>query len=192
MRPASSGACVILTPMPAAKASRACRGAAMAVDCVFQSDGGDHLKRTIVACAIAVAMGNLSGFQDSRAQTERELIAMERAAMDGWLKGDPGPMLAAADADITFFHAMTPQRLEGVAAVKELYAAYGGRPLYDSYRIDNPKVQAAGDMAVLTYQLVTRNGDVARTWNATQVYQRKSAGWKVIHTHFSAAAPAQP
>jgi hypothetical protein len=78
-----------------------------------------------------------------------------------------------------------------VAAVKELFAGYAGRPLYDSYRIDNPKVQAAGAMAVLTYQLITENGDVTRKWNATQVYQRKNAGWKVIHTHFSAAAPAQ-
>ena len=146
-----------------------------------------------MACTIAAAMCSLSGFQDSsaNAQTERELVAMERAAMDGWLKGDSGPMLAAADPDITFFHVMTAGRLDGVAAVTELYAGFAGRPLYDSYRIDNPKVQAAGAMAVLTYRLVTQNGDVTRTWNATQVYQRKNNAWKVIHTHFSAAAPAQ-
>jgi hypothetical protein len=150
------------------------------------------MKSAFLACAIAVAWCSVYGFQDSHAQIERELVALERAAMDGWLQGDPGPMLAAADPDITFFHVMTGQRLDGVAAVQGLYAAYRGRPLYDSYRIDNPKVQASGDMAVLTYQLVTRNGDVTRKWNATQVYQRKNAAWKVIHTHFSAAAPAQP
>ena len=149
------------------------------------------MKKTIVACAIVAAMCSLSGFQDSNAQTERELVAMERAAMDGWLKGDAGPMLAAADPDITFFHVMTADRVDGAAAVKELFAGFAGRPLYDSYRIDNPKVQAAGAMAVLTYQLVTQNGDITRKWNATQVYQRKNNAWKVIHTHFSAAAPAQ-
>lgn len=149
------------------------------------------MTKTIALCAIAAAMCCMYGFQNSAAQTERELVAMERSAMEGWLKGDAGPMLAAADPDITLFHVMTERRLENAAAVKELYAGYGGRPLFDSYRIDNPKVQAGADMAVLTYQLITRNGDVARTWNATQVYQRKAAGWKVIHSHFSAVAAPQ-
>jgi hypothetical protein len=146
------------------------------------------VKRTILACIVASALCSMSGFQDSTAQTERELVAMERAAMDGWLKGDPGPMLAASDPDITLFHVMTPQRVDGVAAVKELYAPYGGKPLFDSYQIVNPKVQAGGDMAILSYQLVTHNGDVTQKWNATEVYQRKKAAWKVIHTHFSATA----
>jgi hypothetical protein len=149
------------------------------------------VKKTILACTVAAAMCSLSGFQDSTAQTERELVAMEHAAMDGWLKGDPGPMLAASDPDITFFHVMTQQRLDGVAAVKELYQGFAGRPLFDSYRIESPKVQAGVDMAVLTYRLVTRNGGLERNWNATQVYQRKKAGWRVIHTHCSAAPAPQ-
>ena len=143
------------------------------------------MKRTILVCAVAAAMGSLSGYQGSSTQTERELLAIERASMDGWAKGDSGPMLAAADPDITLFHVMTAQRIEGIAAVKELYAPYAGRPLFDSYQIANPKVQAAGEVAILTYQLVTHNGDVVRKWNATEVYQKKKAGWRVIHSHFS-------
>jgi hypothetical protein len=68
------------------------------------------MKRTILACLVVAAMGSLSGYQDSTAQTGRELIAMERASMDGWLKGDAGPMLAASDPDITLFHVMTARR----------------------------------------------------------------------------------
>jgi len=149
------------------------------------------VKRAILACAVAAAMGSLSGYQDSTAQTEREVVAMERASMDGWLKGDAGPMLAAADPDITMFHVMTERRVEGIAGVKELYAAYNGRPLFDSYQIDHPKVQVGGEMAILSYQLITHTGDATRTWNATEVYQRRKGGWKVIHSHFSAAAGAQ-
>jgi hypothetical protein len=145
----------------------------------------------ILAGTMAAAMCCLSGFQDSGAQTERELLAMERVTMDGWLKGDPGPMLAAADPEVTFFHVMTPQRLEGAEALKELFAGYAGRPLFDGYQIDHPKVQAGGDMAVLTYQLVTHNGGVTQKYNATEVYQRKNTGWKAIHTHFSAAPAPQ-
>ena len=106
-----------------------------------------------------------------------------------WLKGNPAPVLAASDADITFFHVMTDQRLEGLAALRELYASYGGRPLFDSYEIRNPKVQSGADMAVLTYHFVTRNGEVTRNWNATVVYQKKAAGWRVIHSHFSQTKP---
>ncbi len=40
-------------------------------------------------------------------------------------------------------------------------------------------------MAILSYRLVTQNGADARTWNATEVYQKKKAGWRVIHSHFS-------
>ena len=129
-------------------------------------------------------MGGLFAYQDS-APTERELMAMERASMNGWLKGDSGPMLSAADPDITLFHVITAQRVEGASAVKALYAPYSGRPLFDSYRIENPKVQTGGDMAVLSYQLVTQNGDRTRRWNSTEVYQKKKAGWRVIHSHFS-------
>jgi hypothetical protein len=114
-------------------------------------------------------MGSLCGYQDSAAQTEREVLAVERASMDGWLKGDAGPMLAAADPDITLFHVMTAGRVEGIPAVKELYAAYGGRPLFDGYQIENPKVHAG----------------VTQKWNATEVYQRKKGAWRVIHSHFS-------
>jgi len=149
------------------------------------------VKSTILACTVAAAVGGLFAYQDSNTPVERELLAIERASMDGWLKGDSGPMLAASDPDITLFHVMTEQRVEGIAAVKELYAPYAGRPLFDSYQIENPKVQAAGDMAILTYRLATLNGGVARKWNATEVYQKKKAGWRVIHSHFSVAAGAQ-
>jgi ketosteroid isomerase-like protein len=111
--------------------------------------------------------------------------------MEGWLKGDPGPMLEAADAEITYFHVVTDKRLEGVAALKALYDGYRGRPLFDSYEIAEPRVQVSGDVAVLTYQLVTRNGSLTRHWNASLVYRRNKEGWRVIHSHFSQTQPGQ-
>jgi ketosteroid isomerase-like protein len=146
------------------------------------------LKTTILACTVAAAMGGLFAYQDSAAPTEREPVAMERASMDGWLKGDSAPTLSAADPDITLFHVMTQHRLDGVAAVKALYEPYAGRPLFESYQIENPKVQTAGDVAILSYQLATQNGGTTRRWNATEVYQKKKAGWRVIHSHFSTTA----
>jgi ketosteroid isomerase-like protein len=84
---------------------------------------------------------------------------------------------------------VTGKRLTGISAVKELFGDYRGRPLFDSYEIEEPTVQEAGDAAVLSYVLVTRNGSLTRRWNATQVYQKKKEGWRVIHSHFSANDP---
>jgi hypothetical protein len=70
--------------------------------------------------------------------------------------------------------------------VKELFERYRGTPLFDAYEMADPKIQAAGDIAVLTYILVQHMGAATSRWNATQVYQRKKDGWRVIHSHWSA------
>jgi hypothetical protein len=41
---------------------------------------------------------------------------------------------------------------------------------------------------VLTYILVRHVGASTTRWNATQVYQRKKDGWRVIHSHWSVTA----
>ena len=154
--------------------------------------------KTILICAAAAALCGVSVAADSNAEAEREILALERQAMEGWLKGDPDPLLAISDTEITYVHVMTDKRLDGLPAVKALFEAYRGRPLFDSYEITDPKVQLSGETAVLTYHFVSHNGSVERHWNATQVYQRKKEGWRVIHTHWSQhthrtqLAPAQP
>lgn len=122
----------------------------------------------------------------------QEVLALERQAMNGWLAGDPGPQLAITGAEITYFHAMLDKRLTGLPAVKELFERYRGMPLFDSYEILDPKTSVSGDVVVLTYQLARRNGGATTYWNATQVYQRKKEGWRVIHTHWSETNPRRP
>jgi len=59
----------------------------------------------------------------------------------------------------------------------------------------DPKVQQQGDIAVLTFNLVSHGarfgdgpkGDVR--WNSTEVYQRISGQWKIIHSHWSYTQP---
>jgi hypothetical protein len=121
-----------------------------------------------------------------------EIVALERRAMDGWLKGDPGPQLAITDPQIAYFHAVVENRLDGLAPVKDLYERYRGTPLFDSYEILTPKVQVCGEVAVLTYRLAQHTRTVTTFWNATQVYRMSKEGWRVIHTHWSAAKGRQP
>ena len=104
-----------------------------------------------------------------------------------WMKGSPDPDLARTDATVVYIHPAADKRLEGLPALKELYERYRGIPLFDSYEILNPMVQTAGDVAILTYQLAQRNGSATTYWNATEVYRRKDQGWRIIHTHWSAA-----
>ena len=121
-----------------------------------------------------------------------EILALERHAMDAWLSGDPGPQLAITDPQITYFHAVVEARLDGLPAVKELYDRFRGKPLFDSYEILNPKVQVLGDVTVLTYRLAQHSRGITAFWNATQVYQMKKEGWRVVHSHWSAANGRQP
>jgi ketosteroid isomerase-like protein len=143
------------------------------------------VKTIILIGAAAAALCGLAAAADTDAQIARELVALERQAMDGWAKGNPDPLLAISDPDITYFHVMTEKRLDGLAAVKALYEGFRGASLFDSYDLVDPKVQASGDVAVLTYVFVRRIGEATSRWNATQVYQKKKDGWRVIHSHWS-------
>lgn len=147
------------------------------------------MKQTILFCAIATILCGMPAFAQEKPDAATEILAMERQAMDGWLKGNPDPVLAIADLEITYFHIMTERRIDGLSSLKALFETYRGTPLFDSYEIVDPKVQTSGDMAVLTYLFVRHNGPATSRWNATLVYQHKKEGWRVIHAHWSQTKP---
>ena len=146
--------------------------------------------KTILTCTFLVALCASPVSAWSEDKVLDELLAKERAAMDGWRNGDPDNLLSTLDPGITYFHAVTSKRLEGIAAVKALCEQYRGRPLFDGYEITEPMVQITGEVAVLTYQFSTRNGSATSYWNTTQVYKRTKEGWRVLHTHWSKVEPA--
>jgi ketosteroid isomerase-like protein len=143
------------------------------------------MKSVIMLCSVLAILCGLPAFAQTGPAAAAQIVALERQAMDGWLKGNPDPALALADPDITYFHIMTEKRLDGLPPLKALFETYRGTPLFDSYEIAEPKVQISGDTAVLTYILVRHLRGAASRWNATQVYQRKKENWRIIHTHFS-------
>ena len=150
------------------------------------------MKRVVLAGAVAAALCGVLVAADANEATAREVLALERTTLDGWQMGNPDPLLAISDPEITYFHVVTDKRLDGLPAVKALFEGYRGRPLFDSYEMAEPKVQASGDIAILTYILVRHVGTSTTRWNATQVYQRKKDGWLVIHSHWSVTRPAEP
>jgi hypothetical protein len=150
------------------------------------------MRRLVCIFAVATLLCAVLPAADSNEEIAQEILALEHKAMDGWLEGNPDPTLAVSDNEITYFHAMTNGRLDGLAAVRELYERYRGSALFDSYEIVDPKVQGSGDTVVLSYILARHNGAVTSRWNATQVYQRTPQGWRVIHTHWSMTNPPRP
>jgi hypothetical protein len=144
------------------------------------------MKVLVLAGAVAAALCGVLAAADGNEATAREVLALERTTLDGWQMGNPDPLLAISDPEITYFHVVTDKRLDGLPAVRALFEGYRGRPLFDSYEMADPKVQSSGDTAVLTYTLVRHVGTATTRWNATQVYQRKKEGWRIIHSHWSA------
>ncbi len=150
------------------------------------------MKIPVLVCAAAAALCGVLAAADPSEVVAPEILALERKALDGWQVGNPDALLAISDPEITYFHAMTDTRLDGLPAVKVLFEGYRGRPLFDSYEMAEPKVQAGDDTAVLTYILVRHIGTMTTRWNSTQVYQRKKEGWRVIHSHWSVTRPSEP
>ncbi len=117
------------------------------------------------------------------------IIALERAALDRWGKGDPWGFTEISADEVTYFDTGTEHRVDGIQELKKLYAPREGKIKIERYDILNPKVQVHGGTAVLTFNLIdhihTATERKEERWNATEVYRRIDGKWKIIHTHWS-------
>jgi ketosteroid isomerase-like protein len=120
-----------------------------------------------------------------------EIMSLESAAMQRWRKGDPWGFTDICAPQVTYFDTGTPQRINGLQALKAEYAQREGKIFYDVMDFVDPRVQVCGDMAVLSYRFLStwlnEDGSIAsRTpWNCTEVFMRLDGQWKIIHTHWS-------
>ena len=123
------------------------------------------------------------------------IIALERGALDRWGLGDPGGYLELYAPEVTYFDPLQPARIDGRDAMAALYAPFAGQIRVDRYDMIAPKVQRHGEVAVLTFNLLSyqrqsdgREAVVAR-WNATAVYFAINGTWRSIHAHWSFIQP---
>ena len=126
---------------------------------------------------------------------DAEVIAIERASLERWAKGDPGGFLDNYAADITYFDPSQERRIDGLPAMTAYLTPLRGKINIDRYEMLNTNVQRYGDVAVLTYNVVNyrRQPDgteqITTRWNSTAVFQRAGARWREIHSHFSFTRP---
>jgi len=122
------------------------------------------------------------------------IIALERAALDRWGRGDPQGYVETYAPEITYFDPFTDKRVDGIDAVKAMLKPITGKVKVDRYEMLNARAQQSGDIAVLSFNLVSyaRNPDGsprAVRWNSTEVYRRSAGKWKIIHSHWSFTKP---
>lgn len=120
------------------------------------------------------------------------IIGMERVALDRWGRGDPSGFLEISDPDVVYFDPYLARRIDGLDALRRYYEPARGKIRIDRYELLNPRVQALGDAAVLTFNYVSFGGERQSRWNCTEVYVRRPEGWRIIQTHWSFTQAARP
>ncbi len=119
------------------------------------------------------------------------IVALERAALDRWGRGDPSGFLELSADEVVYFDPFVEHRVDGLAALTLLYDGIRGQVHVDRYELIDPKVQLGADIAVLTFNYVSFGGDKQDRWNCTEVYRQTPAGWRIIQTHWSFTSAVQ-
>jgi ketosteroid isomerase-like protein len=149
------------------------------------------LTRNLLVLAAAIMLSSALTAQEFRPDA---IIALERAAMDRWGKGDPQGFIELFADEITYFDPSTERRVDGAEAMRARFAPIKGLVKLDRYEILNPDVYRRGDVAILSYTLVTYGqrpdgqAQVVR-WNVTEAYAQMGGKWKIVHSHFSLTQP---
>ena len=123
------------------------------------------------------------------------VVALERGALDRWGRGDPQGFFDIMARDQTYFDPTTARRIDGQDALKAFFAPFTGKIKIERFEMIDPKVQRSGDLAVLTFNLVSYGAQLdggpkaTVRWNSTEVYQRLAGSWKIVHSHWSYVKP---
>ncbi len=120
---------------------------------------------------------------------DKEIIALERSALDKWSQSDTHGYIDISADDVTWFD-FTPGkqlRIEGIEAIRNFLEPMGKEIPPHKYALANPKVQLYGNTAILTYHwnASTPDGQPIPSWKATSVYNWKDGKWSMVHCHYS-------
>ena len=147
---------------------------------------------------VTSSVAALSAFACAAAADDFEpgqIVALERAALERWGKGDPTGYFESFAPEITYFDPTTPSRIDGRDALIQMITPFTGKIHVSRFDMQKPMVQRRGDTAVLTFNLLSyrtqpdgKEAVVAR-WNSTEIYSRIAGAWKLTHSHWSYIKP---
>ncbi len=146
----------------------------------------------LVSLLPALAMAAHAGPAAADPETAREIIALERDALERGARGEAGVFADLSEPDVVYFDPFVDGRIDGVEALRAYYQKVF-RPPQEEFAIEliNPKVQLLGDAAVLTFNFRSTGRSSGRTerWNCTEVFRKTARGWRIIQTHWSLTRP---
>ena len=153
------------------------------------------MMRLVLAAVLLIQLAGAGGRTSARDDAAPVIIALEQGALARWGKGDPGGYFEIMASSTTYFDPTLARRIDGIDALHALIDPFKGKIHVERAEMIDAKVQQQGDVAVLTFNLVSHGarfgdgpkGDVR--WNSTEVYQRISGQWKIIHSHWSYTQP---
>lgn len=117
------------------------------------------------------------------------ILALEKAALDRWGKGDPSGFLEICDPDVTYFDPGLERRIDGLDALTRYYDGLRGQVSLDRFELLNPSVQVGSELAILTFNYVSWSGQTESRWNCTEVYRQRDGRWLILQTHWSRTRP---
>ena len=146
----------------------------------------------LTSCGMLVAIASCS--KETSNDVEKVVIEKEKHLLDEWGMGHTMVFVENSAEDITYFDPSLVKRLDGRRAFIGLLGPIENTFTVDRYEMIDPKVQAYGEVAILTFNLVdySRNnqGEEQKTsWNATEVYRRAGNAWQIVHSHWSFTNP---
>lgn len=120
----------------------------------------------------------------------KNIISMEKAALDKWFKGDTSGYRALwSKRNFTYFDAANSHRVDDHDTICGFLDKVDGKLFADSYDFRCPRVQFGKDMAVLTYQLYAKTTLIDMQYNCIEIFQKESDDWHVIHSTWSFIRP---
>jgi ketosteroid isomerase-like protein len=152
----------------------------------------------VVLWSCGILAAGTSGGQGRGGSLLEELVALERSALDRWIRLDPQGYLDRFGPEVTYFDPTTDRRVDGLEAMRARLAPMKSMkpPFTDPrYEMIEPKVQRHGDMALLTFNLINygklagQPESVLARWNATEAYARIDGKWRIVHSHWSFTKP---
>ena len=149
-----------------------------------------HSSNILIIIILSFMSTTNSFSQTPTTNVSATIIALEKSALEKWNHGNPSGYLELSAEDVVYFDPFIEHRLDGLDKLTELYEKIRGTVHVDKYEMLNPKVQAVNEMAVLTFNLFSYEGNNVYKWNCTEVYRlEKNGQWKIIQTHWSFIKP---
>ncbi len=124
---------------------------------------------------------------EQRQDVSATVMAMERAALDRWSRGDPLGFVENSAPDVTVFDPYLDRKINNREELGQRYEMLRDKIPNQGYEVVDPQVQEIGAVAILTYIWVIHELDGDKSMNVTAVYRNDAGRWQIAHAHVSLA-----